>query len=102
MSEETRFTSKALRACEVDILQPYKAKSANGKSGMKKPDVRHPVFLCVRKRISTSALFVTGREMRQQVLHERTDILRTDRIHAVHRISETGRKGNFPVFQFHA
>lgn len=45
MSEETRFTGKALRACEVDILQPYKAKSANGKGGMKKPDVRHPVFL---------------------------------------------------------
>lgn len=45
MSEETRFTGKALRACEVDILQPYAAKSANGKGGMKKPDVRHPVFL---------------------------------------------------------
>lgn len=45
MSEETCFAGKALRACEVDILQPYKAKSANGKGEMKKPDVRHPVFL---------------------------------------------------------
>lgn len=46
VSEKTRFTGKALRACEVDILQPYAAKSANGKGGVKKPDVRHPVFLC--------------------------------------------------------
>lgn len=47
VSEETRFTGKALRACEVDILQSYEAKSSNRKGGMKKPDVRHPVFLCV-------------------------------------------------------
>lgn len=104
MSEETRFTGKALRACEVDILQPYAAKSANGKGGMKKPDETYPVFLCVMKthRSMRLTLFDTGREMRQQVLHECADILRTDRIHAVHRISETGRKGNFPVFQLRA
>lgn len=102
MSKETRFTCKALRACEVDILQPYAAKSANGKGGVKKPDVRHPVFLCVRKSISASALFVTGRKVRQQVLHERADVLRADRIHAVHRIPETGREGDFPVFQLRA
>ena len=104
MSEETCFAVETLRACEMDILQSDETKSENGTIGMKKPDETYPVFLCVMKthRSMRLTLFDTGREMRQQILHEHADILCTDRIHAVHRIPETGREGDFPVFQLRA
>lgn len=104
MSEETCFAVETLRACEMDILQSDETKSENGTIGMKKPDETHPVFLCIMKthRSMRLTFFGTGRKLGQQILHKHADILCTDRIHAVHRIPETGRKGNFPVFQFRA